>query len=751
MSLADIQRWEPEQIDEVSEAAAQRARTSGEQAQALRNLQVFSTWKGEAGEAAKQAIERSATKLDMTAKESFLVSLGAQKSAQDARTVKNDLNSILQDAAASPAVTVDTATNTVIPPDTTGWEESEVQALVDKIEDLENRIVAVLASAEETDADLARVLTAATGGDPATPAEQGAADGTSLQDGRLTPEESARLAENTTLTPEQLAALQRGNLVLPASQMEYLHQLSRSLDGKSTPEIRALMDKLGTDGARLQDALQMVSNEHISATGINPSLKPGDKGYVPARGSFDALPDAVRRDLTKFPLNFQETNVGAGVYPQARQELRDLAAMVDKGNPALQQGSTFDQRMLKQAEIMLDNSKVPPDAVPLVKGQVDPVLQDMLSAAGRDQMAVYDALAGEGSKPPNDKFIENLLTHQWADGGAAAGSLLHGTAPVANPTDLTDPTQLAQATRAGETLNAVDGWAGNSENVPKLLNIAGTDGQSLGQVNPELAKALAEANKPYLDDMMSNNLDNTRGFDALDNPREDAGLTNTRGLFSVIDTNEDAAATLNSQAYLNSLQYQHNFEQSIIDGGNVDTGDLQSAGTQRGVIDAAANVAANDAISDANAAAQKAHENKGQWLDIAKSLGGEIPGVKAILDGIDKMPGDTLRDMVVGEAPNPNAPNPVTMGSSDALQYSIAQHLLDNHIGDPSVFEEYGLIDSATGQLKPLDAPDVNPANFSSAFTNYFDGIDPSVKFGIEDYEDGYRDALPKPPGGSGK
>ncbi|WP_102145313.1 hypothetical protein, partial [Mycobacterium sp. QGD 101] len=539
MSLADVQRWQPEQIDEVSEAAAQRARTSGEQAQALRNLQVFSTWKGEAGEAAKQATERSATKLDMTAKESFLVSLGAQKSAQDVRTVKNDLDAILQDAAASPAVTIDTATNTVIPPDTTGWDEAEVQALVDKIEDLENRIVTVLANAEEADADLARVLTAATGGDPATPAERGAADGTSLQDGQLTPEESERLAENTTLTPEQLAALQRGNLVLPASQMEYLHQLSRSLDGKSTPEIRALMDKLGTDGGRLQDALQLVSNEHISAAGIDPSLKPGDAGYVPARGSFDALPDAVRRDLTKFPLNFEKTNVGAGVYPQARQELRDLAAMVDKGNPALQQGTSFDQHMLKQAEIMLDNSKVPPDAVPLVKGQVDPVLQDMLSAAGRDQFAVYDALAGEGSKPPNDKFIENLMTHQWADGGAAAGSLLHGTAPVANPTDLTDPTQLAQATRAGETLNAVDLWAGSHSD--KLLNIAGTDGQSLGQVNPELTKALAEANKPYLDDMMSNNLDSTRGFDALDNPREDAGLTNTRGLFSVIDTNEDAA------------------------------------------------------------------------------------------------------------------------------------------------------------------------------------------------------------------
>ncbi len=49
----------------------------------------------------------------------------------------------------------------------------------------------------------------------------------------------------------------------------------------------------------------------------------------------------------------------------------------------------------------------------------------------------------------------------------------------------------------------------------------------------------------------------------------------TRDLFSVIDTNTDAAATLNSQAYLNGLQYQSNFEQSIIDGGQVDSGDCR--------------------------------------------------------------------------------------------------------------------------------------------------------------------------------
>ncbi|BBX31553.1 hypothetical protein MMAG44476_37293 [Mycolicibacterium mageritense DSM 44476 = CIP 104973] len=400
LSMADVDQWQPDKIDEVADALAERARTGGQTAEDLRGLHDMATWEGDAGDAARQAIDKSATELETSAQNDTLASLFTKKSVSDVRAVKNSLKSIVEDAAAEPAVSINLETNTITPPDTTGWEEDEVTKLREKMADLEDRIVAMLAAAEEADSDLGRVMTAAAGGDPQTPAEQGSTDGQSLQDGKLTPEESARLTENTTLTPEQADALARGNLVLPASQMEYLNQVARSLDGKSTPEIRALMDSLGVDGDRLQDALQLVSNEHVSAAGVDPSLKPGDPGYVPPKGSFDALPDAVRRDLTKYPLEHLQSPVGA--YSRARPELADLAAMANRGNPALQQGTSFDQAMLKQAEVMLDNSKIPDelakknlgqDLVPFNKGQVDPTLQAVLSAAGRDQIALHDTLA----------------------------------------------------------------------------------------------------------------------------------------------------------------------------------------------------------------------------------------------------------------------------------------------------------------------------------------------------------------------
>ncbi|MGV0812046.1 hypothetical protein ABQF34_08810 [Mycolicibacterium boenickei] len=745
LSMADVDQWQPDQIDEVANALAERARTGGQAAQDLRGLQEMAKWEGNAGDAAKHALEKSAASLETSAQNDFLTSLATKKSAQDVRTVKNSLKSVIDYAAEQPAVSINLETNTVTVPDTTGWDEDDVEKLREKIADLEDRIVATLAAAQEADGDLGRVMTAAAGGDPQTPAEQGSGDAQSMQDGQLTPEESARLKENTTLTPEQLDALARGDLVLPASQMEYLNQLARSLDGKSTPEIRKLMDSLGADGDRLQDALQLVSNEHVSAAGADPSLKPGDAGYVPLKGSFDALPEAIRRDLSKYPLEHHQSPVGA--YSRARPEMLDLAAMVERGNPALQQGSSFDQAMLKQAEVMLDNSKIPEelakknlgqDLVPFNKGQVDPALQAMLSAAGRDQVALHGALTGEHG----DRMIENLLTRQWADDGAAASGMLTGLAPVADPTNLADPTQVAQATRAGEIMHAVDKWAGG--HAPNLLDIPGTEGQSLGQVNPELARGLAEANRPYIDDMIGNKLDNTLGFEALDNGRDDAAMPNTRDLFAVLDTDSKAGEILNSQAYLNGVQYQSQFEQSVIDGGTVETGDMHSAGTLRGVIDSAANIADNDAIKYGNLQDVEAYKSRGEWVDIAKNLGSQIPGVKDILDGYGKIPGDPLREMMVGEAPTADPAKPMTISSSDALQRSVAQHLIDANMGDRSAFAESDLIDPQTGMIKPFHEMD-NPNDFRDAADKYFESLRGEVATGLDRYDEGYTKALPIP------
>jgi len=238
------------------------------------------------------------------------------------------------------------------------------------------------------------------------------------------------------------------------------------------------------------------------------------------------------------------------------------------------------------------------------------------------------------------------------------------------------------------------------------------------------------------------------GYPRVDTPFNDAEMPHTRDLFAVVDTDSQAAATLNSQADVVGMQYQSEFGRSVIDGHRVETGDLQSAGTLRGVVDTSSNIAANDVIHDQNAAAQAAYHNREHWFDVAKSFGGEVPGVKDILDGIGKLPGDPLHDMFIGAPPDPADNTHIPVASADPLKHSIAQQLLNANIGDTSTLASY--IDPATGQLRPLDDPKVKLRDFQSGLNEYFRGIDPSIQDGVQGYHDGYTDALPHPPGHTG-
>jgi hypothetical protein len=166
------------------------------------------------------------------------------------------------------------------------------------------------------------------------------------------------------------------------------------------------------------------------------------------------------------------------------------------------------------------------------------------------------------------------------------------------------------------------------------------------------------------------------------------------------------------------------------------------------VIDSAANIADNDLIEYGNLQEAKAYESRGMWFDVATTLGKEIPGVSAILEWNSRMPIDPLHQIFVGDAPAGADPTYIAQQSSEMMQYAVAQRLLDADLGNPDVFNQFDLIDPETNQLKPLKNDDFG--DFRSAFTEYFMGVDPTVKAGIEDYEDAYRDALPTPTGHTG-
>jgi hypothetical protein len=313
---------------------------------------------------------------------------------------------------------------------------------------------------------------------------------------------------------------------------------------------------------------------------------------------------------------------------------------------------------------------------------------------------------------------------------------------VANPTSLADPTQVFQATQAGETIKAVDQYIGAADHQDQLLNIANADNAPLGVVNPELTQAIATASAPYVDDMIANPLDHTSGYGILDNPTKDTNLTNTRNLFTVLDTNDEAAKILNQQADANALHYRANFEHSIADSGTPAVGDLKSAGQLNGLIEYASTAAANDVIDDDNAAAKHAWEQRQEWFGLGKALGGEIPVVKDFLDAAGKIPGDPLTELFVGDAPDAKPDVSAQIASSDLVQYQMAQNFLTQHVGYANIPSEF--TDAMTGHWLTLDQ--ITEAGYLSDFQNwataYFKTINTSIDSGITDYETGYNGTI---------
>jgi hypothetical protein len=366
-------------------------------------------------------------------------------------------------------------------------------------------------------------------------------------------------------------------------------------------------------------------------------------------------------------------------------------------------------------------------------------VQTMLTASGRDPVAVHELLTSRdagGNLTFNDEFLGNVLAHPWTDGGTAAATMLTGVPATANMTDPADPTQLAMATRAGETSHAFAQYAANHPG--ELLNIAGTDNQSLGQLNPELTRALARATAPYVDDMIANPLDNTAGFANLDDPTKDVQLTNTRELFTVLGTDAIAADTINGQAAANALHYQANFEQSVIDGRAPEVGDLKSAGALTGLVEHSSTEAANDLIDYGNATAHSAYNNRQQWFDIGKDIAGEIPVVKGFLDAAGRVPGDPLQQLFVGGPPDVVAPAQSTMASSDLVQYQMTQRFVAENLGEAGPLSAY--INPRSGSWYTLDEivrkGMINDLQRDMA--NYFNGINDSIDSGVTDYETGY-------------
>lgn len=747
--MADLDTWDPDAIHSVFQAAIDRANGVRGVATQVGDVMASAPWVGDSREAAIAATGRVRTDLLDHADECDAVARAAQHAETEVREIKAEW-ARLQRMADRWGITIDVASGELsyLPP----TDPEDVAEMERRMDILEAEITDLLARAADADGNLAAAIRVASGLDslesltaeladhPPVPmdAEQGNADVQELlAGGTLSAEAQARLDAATRLTPDQQAALERGELVLPQAQMEYLTAMSQDLDSRTSSEIRAMTAVPGGD--RLTSALRLATNPRVSGDG-------GTRGTA-LRGGLTHAPAALRTALTD-PLSrvgedtwkWQVANGGHGFDPRNMlthwDGMKDLAAILSHGDPALMRGSDLDSGLLGKSEeaLTLMNTGIWGDAAPFADDMTTD-LQTMLAAAGRDPVAVHDALVSfdaNGKPLYNNEFLGNLMTHQWTDGGTAVSNMLTGIPAAAALPTAADPTQLAVATRAGETAHAFAQYV--ADNPGQLLNIPGTDGRSLGQVSPDLTRALAAASAPYIDDMLEKPRDGTVGFAPLDD-FNDTNKDRTRNFFGVIDTDDFAAHTLNTAAYATLNLYQDDFAQAVADGGEAKYSALKSAGALQGVIDVGANIAATDTIADQNLAAQQAYENKKFWFDAAKN----IPQFGEILDKVGKVPDadTTLEELFIGTAPVPLDPEQVDLINDANFRHTLANKFFQLDVGDTRVLTDAGVVDP-NGQLFAYNSGHADDSRISDAVTAYLDSIGVKMNTAFDGYNLSY-------------
>ncbi|MDX1892622.1 EspA/EspE family type VII secretion system effector [Mycolicibacterium sp. 050158] len=570
-----------------------------------------------------------------------------------------------------------------------------------------------------------------------SPNEQGAADSKALQNGTLTAEQRERLTNNTTLTPEQQRALDQGNLTLPPERMSYLQGFSREFGDKTPEEIKAIMDKSGGDGGKVADAFQLASNPNIH-TGL-PETEPPSIDH-PSSGGKYALPDGIQKVLDgpamTQPMSSGVFQDGRWIVPpeptgplQPTQGLNDLANIVQQGDRSLQHGTALDAGLMTKSQEMLDisnkHSQLGPtdDAPRWYHDNVDPTLQNMLNAVNKDDMVIHDAVTGPGS----EHFLNDLTNHQWQDDGLAAGGLFDWVADDA----ANDPTG-----RAAQTAHALAEYT--SSHHSDLLNLEstrgyGAEGQSLGQVNPELTRDWARAFSPYFDDMVGNNTGGNDGLFAPLDPADGSKTepTNTRHLMSVLMSDHPpmdqppgsgAPKTASEILFDSTQRHVHqafeNAALSAMPGGPVnDDFAMQSAGR----LQAALNLGSYDeAASRLHNTFQAQHESwklQGKLYDLGAGFVDQYGAPGAAASDIAAF----SKDFVIGPEPVEGRPPNVTIPGTFPTERFMAEVLAHNGAGDMSILD--GIYENGRFTAPPDQSGSTEYGSYHNAIANYLDSI----------------------------
>ncbi|MFE3188361.1 WXG100 family type VII secretion target [Nocardia sp. NPDC059240] len=389
------------------------------------------------------------------------------------------------------------------------------------------------------------------------------------RDGTASPAALARIRLATDLADEDRTDLAGGKTAaLP--QYGYLGGLMDGMRDMGVQDIAGIGAKL-SGGQRdavtggIADALRIISDPNVHAATVDGAPIDG------TRGGMAALPPSVQSLLTD---KLVREGPWGGAYFGRSADMEALTRLLGKGDQGVAQGSDLNRGLIKQASEIAGATKDPRltttrqdgtglDSDTMTIRSAGDMVSNILTVAKSDHIAVHDALTGQNMDvtvksghhyDPTD-HIGSLLDRYYVGHDKGVVSFIEEAGQDAASTN------RFQQVQAGESAHALAQYLGDNED--KLFDLTGSQGPlgdfpkgSLGEANPEIARALSRTIGNYIPNMVGfdGGLD-TGGFDPLSSRQ-------ARNVFAVIDTDHAAAEYFNKAAYSAVGQLDYEFGMS---------------------------------------------------------------------------------------------------------------------------------------------------------------------------------------------
>lgn len=483
-----------------------------------------------------------------------------------------------------------------------------------------------------------------------------------------------------TIGPDQLS----GQVKLNPEQSSYLSQMQAQQKLRSV----ASLDEAAKKGAGdiMADSWQLMSNPKLEFPKTE-SVDGALEGSTTVKGGFDQLPDGVQKALG-------DVQARPGALAANLEDVDKITDIAASGNGHFKTDTDLDRGLMHKASDFMDTetwAKAGGVGGLALHNGMDDTVSKIFGTVSPDHQVVHDAITGHVDNPGNDKwrsefaidhhkFLDDVTHHDWADGGARAASLFDWTA---------DATKGPEAHIAGETARSYADYLGHHR--PDLMDLNGVVGvsghHSLGEVNPLLVQGMAHGLAPYVNDIAGVSGSSPEFGHPLDNtPDVTSGrLPEAKAIFSILNTDPEAAKTINGAAYGQALLHDAAFAEDPTQSER--PAQLHDSATLRALVD----VGTHNAFEtfEKNQANIKLDEYA--WKSAAydhgvtalSTAGALVPGTGGILaqPAIETL-GDALKTDFIGQPPATPEGHPVPRLAPEDADHEMLNTLraLGHHI-----------------------------------------------------------------------